>query len=318
MRSARASSRLAFTLIELLVVIAIIAVLIALLVPAVQKVREAASRTTCQNNLKQLGIAAHNYHGVFKKFPQGGNNSALVFLLPYIEQDSIFKNYDVNTGWWASTANSNLAANRLAVLSCPSEVNPRSDTAMAWSNYHLNYGIWNGRSGSDGMMDDTSNARKLETLSDGSSNTAYLAEVANGPASGNGLAVSDCFENSTITLPSGNQTFAQLAAYRDQFIALDWKSSPIAGGGWRWRGYPYVERSVWRTGYTHLTPPNQPCWRAGGDWYSLVTPPSSYHTGGINLLLCDGSVRFVSDGVSRDVWMATGSRNGAEAVGSLE
>jgi prepilin-type N-terminal cleavage/methylation domain-containing protein/prepilin-type processing-associated H-X9-DG protein len=318
MRSVRVFSRRAFTLIELLVVIAIIAVLIALLVPAVQKVREAAARTQCQNNLKQLGVAAHNYHGVYKKFPQGGNNSALVFLLPYIEQDSIFKNYDVNTGWWASTPNSNLAANRLSVLSCPSDPNPRLDTAMAWSNYHLNYGIWNGRSGNDGMMDDTANFRKIETITDGTSNTAYLAEVANGPASGAASPLSDCFDNSTISPPSGNQTFAQLAALRDQFIALDWKTAAIASGGWRNRGYPYVERSVWRTGYTHLTPPNQPCWRPnGGDWYSLVTPASAYHTGGINLLLCDGSVRFVSDGVSRDVWMATGSRNGGESVGTL-
>lgn len=95
--------RLAFTLIELLVVIAIIAILIALLVPAVQKVREAASRTECQNNLKQLGVALHNYAGVYKHFPPGGMSapglgygaSWLAHLLPYVEQDALFKDFDL-------------------------------------------------------------------------------------------------------------------------------------------------------------------------------------------------------------------------------
>jgi prepilin-type processing-associated H-X9-DG protein len=184
---------------------------------------------------------------------------------------------------------------------------------MAWTNYHINYGIWNARSGNDGMMDDTLTPRRLEQLSDGTSNTAYMAEVANAPAGGNPSLQGDCFD-STIVPPTPPQTFAQLAAYREQFLALDWKAAAIANGDWRWKGYPYVERSVWRTGYTHLTPPNTACWRPNGDWYSLVVPASSYHSGGVNVLLCDGSVRFVSDGVDRDAWMATGSRNGGEPI----
>jgi prepilin-type processing-associated H-X9-DG protein len=83
-------------------------------------------------------------------------------------------------------------------------------------------------------------------------------------------------------------------------------------GGWNWRGYPWREGSIWRTGVNTLLGPNKPCYRPNGEWWQLVTPASSYHSGGVTACMTDGSVRFVTDGVDSDAWSAAGSRNGGE------
>src|SRR5579883_3616595 len=122
------SRRSAFTLIELLVVIAIIAILIALLVPAVQKVREAASRTQCQNNLKQFGVALHNFHDQYKGFPKAGKYSNQlswhVYILPYIEQAPLYAKFDLSPGSFDAAngtgPNKNIyALNKIPTFMCP-------------------------------------------------------------------------------------------------------------------------------------------------------------------------------------------------------
>ncbi len=330
-----------FTLIELLVVIAIIAILIALLLPAVQKVRESANRMTCQNNLKQLGIAMHNYHGVHKKFPSGSFNSstwgpsALVFLLPYVEQDNTFKMFDTSKASGASPDPGGFSGNdiggqqRIPLLLCPSDRFQGTNTLFGWTNYHVNYGTWVFARGWDGIFPPNFDLgitgagtvkspryTRFASISDGTSNTAAMAEVCNGPFDPGPQrdARTDCFE-------FGRLRTTNLVTARTALLAGNWQTAGFAGGWsppWRYRGYPWREGSIWRGGYNHLLPPNSACWRPNSDWWQLVTPASSWHTNGVNLLLCDGSVRFVSQGVNPDAWTAAGSRDGGEALTILE
>jgi prepilin-type N-terminal cleavage/methylation domain-containing protein/prepilin-type processing-associated H-X9-DG protein len=318
-------TRRAFTLVELLVVIAIIAVLIALLLPAIQKVRESAARMQCANNLKQLGIAMHNYHDAKKELPSASYNSAswgpsaIVYLLPYVDQAAIFALFDPNlaSGSSAGGGSNDIAAEaHLPLLLCPSDPQQGKTTQFGWTSYHVSYGTWVGAAGWDGMFAPNFTAVvtspkniRFGQVSDGLSNTAAFAEVCNGPFD---LAPSpdprrDCFEFAGA-MPT------TLAAARSTLLAQNWMTASFPPTNWRYRVYPWREGSIWRGGYNHLLPPNAPCWRVNGDWWQLVTPPSSFHGGGANVLLSDGSVRFVIDKIDQVAWTAAGSRSGGEGV----
>ncbi|MBW3596805.1 MAG: DUF1559 domain-containing protein [Planctomycetes bacterium] len=317
----------AFTLVELLVVIAVIGILVALLLPAVQAAREAARRTECTNNLKQLALALHNYHDTYKKFPSASlqastyGPSPFLAIMPYVEQRAIAEQYDPagHSGASRSAVNDRLTMH-LALLRCPSDGNDRTDTVMGWTNYHSNHGTWVRVRGWDGAFAPNFSAGgkaspgflRMATLTDGTSNTAVFAEVCQGPHNTGGprpRPETDCFE-------FGSNTNTTLAAARADFLARDWSTAGFAGGWnppWRWRGFPWREGSIWRTGYNHLLPPNKPCWRPNNNWWQLVTPASSFHPGGANVALADGSVRFVAETVDALAWEAAGSRNGGEA-----
>ena len=322
-----------FTLVELLVVIAIIGILVALLLPAVQSAREAARRSSCKNNLKQLGLALLNYESANRRLPAGSlgtiNTSAGYWsphaqLLPYYEQNAIADLFvieaDETDGNPWTAHNQQVAERELEILRCPSDSNGRNSlgTTMGWTNYHANSGgwvtfsgQWDGPFGPDRKATSYNasyegiNPRKLSQVVDGLSNTAGFAEVLNGLAN-TGLDPDprvDCFVGSEISV-SGT-----LEDARNAILAQNWKSAPTPD--WRWRGYPWHEGTMWRNWYNHILTPNSTCWRYGSSkFYDLISPPSSNHSGIVNVVLLDGSVDSKTDDVDPDVWFDFRTING--------
>jgi len=189
--------RRAFTLTELLVVIAIIGVLIALLLPAVQKVREAANRMKCANNLKQLGLALHGYHDAKGSFPPGvvadssvlenGKHSGLVFLLPFLEQQPLYQQYNLALPW-NDPANLAVAQVRVPVFLCPSGTNdvpedggfPGAPTHYAFCKGATAYLNTDGMLRPGSGLFDVNSKRRIADVLDGTSQTFAMGEAVGG------------------------------------------------------------------------------------------------------------------------------------------
>jgi prepilin-type N-terminal cleavage/methylation domain-containing protein/prepilin-type processing-associated H-X9-DG protein len=335
----RPACRFGFTLVELLVVIAIIGVLVALLLPAVQSAREAARRTQCQNQLKQLGLAMHNFESIHKRLPHGSEDSkvwgpsAHTRLLPVIEQGNVESQFtfdyaqgsgrDTNSGLDITKLDIHEAAAmaRPKVFHCPSEMNTYKGLIYGFTNYHTNWGSWvriqnrwDGPFGAKFLAYGASgpppiDAVRLAEVSDGTSNTLAFGEVANGV--GSDPKMRDPRRDCYLATRPGNP---DPVLVRNQLLAMDWRTAGTLSG-WNWRGYPWREGSIWRNGFNTLLPPNKPCYRPGGEWWELVTPASSYHPGGANVCLVDGSVRFIPDNIDATTWMAAGTIGGGESLG---
>ncbi|MBI3412431.1 MAG: DUF1559 domain-containing protein [Planctomycetes bacterium] len=300
--------RTGFTLIELLVVIAIIGILIGLLVPAVQKVRSAAARTQCMNNLKQIGLAIHNYHDVHLRFPMGAEYvvpkqsfSALSRLLPFLEQDNIYNKIDFYVGSH-NPLNDTARMIEISTFRCPSDIHNALAGLGGATNYMANSGTNELFIGPNNGVFFVGGRVRFADIIDGTSNTAFFSERL--LADGNNAVVSpiaDVFF-SPLNPTNADDAVAKCAAVDITNLANQF---PL------FMGAPWIDG---QHRYQHISPPNG---RSCGFFLvgKATMPPSSYHEGGVNLLLGDGSVRFVTDGIDITTWRALGTRAGGEVVG---
>jgi prepilin-type N-terminal cleavage/methylation domain-containing protein len=331
------SRRRGMTLIELLVVIAIIGILIGLLMPAVQKVRDAAARAQCLSNLRQIGIALHHYHDTYKALPPAGTYTGIspswsihARLLPFIEQGPLHQQINFNG---PLSTHPTVTQMRIPLYLCPKELRDKPQPGGPVDHYPTSYGanfgtwmIWNPvtRQGGDGAF--VVNGRtRLTGFSDGTSNTLAFAEIRPGM---------NFFQDSSKPKPADAPPPTNSARVQD------WKGDYFVGIGHT----EWVNAWVHQTGFTTTFVPNTfvpydipiygpgfPPVIIGYETYDInytsmregasttaityaVVPARSYHLGQVNVLLADASARSVSNGIDGGTWRALGTRAGGEVV----
>lgn len=331
----RHSAPKGFTLVELLVVIAIIGFLIALLLPAVQAAREASRRMSCTNKLKQIGLAMHNFHDSHRQFPAGDPQkvcdtfpsvqaflyrwSPLAMITPYMEQYNVYKSLNLDVplytysgsnpgpGYDVHPDNVEPASGMIPLFLCPSDSERKVEEIYGPTNYMSCWGSglppWTVHSTSqtDGVFYANSKTR-FSDITDGTSNTAMTSESTFWPG---GTASELTAENAGDVMVS----FRSLPLDEARCSTIGNSVGTSRNGRWA-DGWPRY------SGYDHYLGPNStvPDCSVVSPMRGLWKAARSRHPDGVNLLLCDGSVRFVSETIHRDTWHALGSRNGVEVL----
>jgi prepilin-type N-terminal cleavage/methylation domain-containing protein/prepilin-type processing-associated H-X9-DG protein len=316
-----------FTLIELLVVIAIIAVLIALLLPAVQAAREAARRAQCTNNMKQIGVAMHNYHSVNNSLPPGKMNYGwgtwVVFTLQYIEGGALYNAWNQSDNKTDSGAiltygappNTTVSRTRVQTYSCPSDSNDSLYGTMPMYNYAVNWGNTNvsqaaqsdpfmanasvtfGGSPFADMTSTSGGVFGFQAIVDGTSNTLLAAEIVQGQGAASGVPINGvtCYDIRGFTIWGDATGFEALIPPNSTYPDIIYAASHC--------GYPY---SI-----------NPPCVVTASPTYPFSLYGSrGRHPGGVNAMLGDGHVQFFKNSINVQTWRALATTKGGEVISS--